>query len=122
MLRIPPRLLLLSLLVTSTGCAARTQPGDLPAREFVGHLSAGNNGFWFRECGRAAGERWWVTFTGASIPEFADIRAELEAGRSQYVRLNAAMTDERHVGPGGPALLVRRILEARPEAASDCQP
>jgi len=111
---------LLLILPLLAGCSARTSPADLPARDLAGHLSTAGNGVWFRPCGASAGTRWWVTFTGASVSEFAELREALPPGQQRYVRLNAAITDERHVGPGGPALLVRRIMESRLESPPDC--
>ena len=110
----------LLLILSLAGCSARTSPADLPARDLAGHLSTAGNGVWFRPCGASADTRWWVTFTGASVAEFSELRPALSPGQPRYVRLNAAITDERHVGPGGPALLVRRIVESRLESPPDC--
>jgi hypothetical protein len=101
-----------------TGCAAASfQPSiaDLPSRELKGHLITTERAYWFQPCDSEPGTRWWVTFTGTSVDrlEQAKVSGEIRAGTTSFVRWNAALTDERFVGPGGPALLVREIMETR---------
>jgi hypothetical protein len=115
----------LALSAALAACAAGrsgTSISDLPSREFVGHLATIERAYWFHPCGEAAGTRWWVTFTEASVDALERARAAglVRPGSRAFVRWRAAMTDERVVGPGGPALLVRDILELRAEAAGDC--
>ena len=108
-------------LLTMAGCAAR-QPtsSDLPSEPFAGHLTW-SDGYWFERCG-STGERWWVTFVdraSGQMQQGAEVDA-LKGGGRRFVRVSAARTDERHVGPGGPALLVRDIVEIRNPSDTDC--
>jgi hypothetical protein len=106
----------------TVGCSARgPELSELPVQEFAGHLTATADAYWFRPC-TAAEERWWVTLTDRSVGQ---VRAALDEGRINrsspaFVRWRAALTDERVVGPGGPALLVREVLEIRSAGAADC--
>jgi hypothetical protein len=113
------------LLLTSSGCAARQlDAGQLPSEEFAGYLVDSGDGNWFEPCGDEAGPRWWVTFVDEAVRqvELARDAGRFAAGERHFVRVVAARTDERHVGPGGPALLVRNILELRPPRPDDCRP
>lgn len=114
-----------ALLLASTGCAAR-QPdaGQLPSEEFAGYLVDSGDGNWFQRCSDEAGSRWWVTLVDEAVRqvELARDSGRFAAGERHFVRVVAARTDQRHVGPGGPALLVRNILELRPPRPDDCRP
>jgi hypothetical protein len=115
---------LLALLVLTAACATRgSQPGDLPAQEYSGHLIRMAEGSWFEPCtGAPAGERWWVVFTERSVPQIqaAALDGRMRPGERTFVHWRAAPTDESVAGPGGPAVLVREILELRPAADGDC--
>lgn len=115
-------LLLLALLAAS-GCAAR-QPSasDLPSQPFTGILTPSGNGYWFQRCEAPAESAWWVTFVDRAVSQLerARERGDVATERRTYVRWLAALTDERLVGPGGPALLVREIQELRPATPADC--
>jgi hypothetical protein len=105
------------------GCAAR-QPSaaELPSQQFSGHLTRSGNGYWFQRCNAPADSLWWVTFVNGSINQLEQSRERgaWTPGQRAYIQVDAALTDERHVGPGGPALLVRAIHDIRPASASDC--
>lgn len=118
-----PRCLLLALVACSgAACSSVPDTSSLPVEEYAGHLVTEERGSWFEPCGAAAGERWWVTFTERSVAQIGDARegGVGTAGARAFVRWRAARTDERHVGPGGPALLVREILEVRAARSEDC--
>ena len=86
-------------------------------------LIAAADGTWFTPCATApGGAKWWVTFTGASVQQADGAKASglLATGERAFARLSAARTDEQRVGPGGPALLVRDILEIRAARHDDC--
>lgn len=106
----------------SSACASVPDTSSLPVAEYAGHLVTQEQGNWFEPCGAPAGERWWVTFTERSVPQIAEARARgvATADVRAFVRWRAARTDERHVGPGGPALLVREVLEVRAAEDADC--
>lgn len=116
--------LVLFLAAATAACATGgTDLGSLPVQEFAGHLVYGEEASWFMPCtGAAPGEQWWVTYTDRSVAQIRTAAAEGNAvpGERVFVRWRAARTDGRVVGPGGPALLVRDILELRPPAAADC--
>jgi hypothetical protein len=106
-----------------SGCAARyPSPAELPSEQFSGHLTRSGDGYWFQRCNAPADSLWWVTFVGESVNQL-ERRRERGAwtpGQRAFVRWDAALTDERHVGPGGPALLVRNIIDIRAASAADC--
>jgi hypothetical protein len=105
-----------------TGCAARApDPAELPAQEFAGHLTIAEGEYWFEPCSRR-GERWWVTLTDRSIDQVRSALADgrIADGGRAFVRWMAALTDERLIGPGGPALLTREVLELRRPGDADC--
>ena len=56
------------------------------------------------------------------MKQVADAKAAglLRDNERTFVRWRASRTDEKLVGPGGPALLVRDIFEVRAAASSDC--
>lgn len=116
------RMTLAVAVLLSGGCSARgADLSELPVQEFAGHLTVAADAYWFRPC-TAAEERWWVTLTERSVTQ---VQAALDEGRidrssAAFVRWRAALTDERVVGPGGPALLVRDVLEIRTAGAADC--
>ena len=115
--------MLVLLVLFANGCAAR-QPSatDLPSQPFTGILTTSGNGYWFRRCEAPAESAWWVTFVDRAVSQLeqARERGDVATDRRIYVRWLAALTDERLVGPGGPALLVREIQELRPATAADC--
>lgn len=121
------RAFLIAAVITApaTGCTARmTGVAALPDRQYAGHLLTTKTGSWFRSCSaEPASSPLWVTFTGESVQQIHAARADGVAlvGDTAFVRWRAAPTDERMVGPGGPALLVRRIDDARPAAEGDCR-
>lgn len=110
------------------GCAGALSGGPasndhLPVREYVGHYTQGTGGSWFVPCpGTDSTPRWWVTLTGRAVEQYSAARADgrAVADTPSFVRIRAAATDERHVGPGGPALLVREVSQLRPAEAGDC--
>lgn len=112
------------LLVLQAGCAARTTgAAALPDREFVGHLLTMEGANWFRPCEAGPdAPLFWVTFTDESVRQIEAARSEGRAlvGDTAFVRWRAALTDERMVGPGGPALLVRDITEVQRADRGDC--
>ena len=105
-------------------CAGR--PGDttsLPVEPFAGHVTMTPTGTWFVPCGAAEGApRWWVTWVDASVRQAEDAKESglLAMNERAFVRWRASRTDERLVGPGGPALLVRDIFEIRAPGPNDC--
>lgn len=114
---------LLAVLLAVSGCAAR-QPSmtELPSQQFSGHATRSGSGYWFQRCNAPADSLWWVTFVGVAVSQL-ELSREGDAwtpGQRTFVRWDAALTDERHVGPGGPALLVRNIVDIRPASAADC--
>lgn len=119
-----PKLLLAAIAALGGAACAASVPdtSSLPVAEYAGHLVTEERASWFEPCGAPAGERWWVTFTDRSVPQIAAARAGgvATAEARAFVRWRAARTDERHVGPGGPALLVREVLEVRAAADGDC--
>ncbi|MDX1647833.1 MAG: hypothetical protein R3304_11870, partial [Longimicrobiales bacterium] len=112
------------LLPALTGCAARTTgAAALPDAELAGHLLTSGSGNWFLPCEAGTDDApLWVTFTGLSVRQIEEARASgmALAGDTVFVRWRAALTDERMVGPGGPALLVRDIAVIRPAADGPC--
>ena len=111
-------------LSTSISCARATRDSaSIPAVEMSGYLTVRDGGNWFQPCNSAAqAAPIWVTVTGQSV---AQLKAAIDAGRIQtgerrFVRMRAAPTDGSVVGPGGPALLAREIMELRAPAAGDC--
>jgi hypothetical protein len=89
---------------------------------FSGHVTTSESGTWFTPCGSAPeSAKWWVTYTGTSLEQAARAKASGLLGTDRtFVRWSAARTDERRIGPGGPALLVRDIVEVRAPRADDC--
>jgi hypothetical protein len=110
--------------LVSGACAAHhLELQDLPSEPLAGHVTADAAGTWFTPCGSAPeAARWWVTLTGASVQQMERAKSSglLAAGGRTFVRWSAARTDGRHIGPGGPALLVRDITEVRAAGANDC--
>lgn len=119
------RSLLGALVLLLPGCAARTTgAAALPDREFVGHLLATERGNWFLPCAAEPDvPRLWVTFVDRAVTQIETARSDGLAlvGDTAFVRWRAAPTDERMVGPGGPALLVREIAEVRAPRRDDCR-
>lgn len=117
------RLLCVALLVFCAACAAhQADVQSLPSETFSGHVTTSESGAWFTPCGSAPeSPKWWVTYIGTSVEQAARAKASgLLGSERTFVRWSAARTDERRVGPGGPALLVRDILEVRAPRADDC--
>jgi len=115
-------ILLIALAAATSACAsAGVNAADLPARELTGHFTVTSDGNWFRPC-TLQSERWWVTLTGRSVEQVQRARAEgrVTQGQPVFVRWTAAVTDGRVVGPGGPALLAREVLELRAPTDADC--
>lgn len=116
--------LALSLALICAGCAARqVDTSRLPVEAFVGHVLTTGDGSWFTPCGSAEGVRWWVTYVDTAVRQAREAKATglLTPGQRAFVRWRASRTDERLVGPGGPALLVRDIFEIRAPTADDCE-
>lgn len=103
------------------GCAAHQSPQTTPSEVFAGHIAVTPNGAWFTPCGDPATSKWWVTFTEVSVAQAERAKGGgLLGAAPTFVRWRAVRTNESQVGPGGPALLVREILEVRAPAANDC--
>jgi hypothetical protein len=105
------------------GCATRQpEPMNLPVEPFAGHVITTPKGVWFTPCGTDASTRWWVTYVDKAVRQAADAKTAglLRENERTFVRWRASRTDEKLVGPGGPALLVRDIFEVRAPSASDC--
>ncbi len=124
-------IVLLSVVSCATGGGGGAGAGgatnDLPAEEVRGHYAARDGESWFTPCGAPAADAMWVTFTGESVPQADQARetGTFKPGERAFVRFSAAVVTDGRVGPRGPgkpALLVRRILEARPASDSDCPP
>ena len=112
-----------SSIVIFAGCATRqVEPMDLPVEPFAGHVVTTPEGTWFTPCGSDPSTRWWVTYVDRAVAQAADAKTAGLLGEKQrtFVRWRASRTDERLVGPGGPALLVRDIFEVRPPSPTDC--
>ena len=120
-----PRLRPLVALVPLLAACASHQPnlGQTPPGELTGHVTTIGQGYWFRPC-TAPADSLWVTFTGRSVAQWDDARRRGAFGTDErtYVRWIAARAKPGQVGPGGPALLVQEISEARTAAAADCGP
>jgi hypothetical protein len=104
-------------------CAARQgEPSQLPIEPFSGHVTMTATGTWFTPCGSADSVRWWVTYVDASVQQSNEAKKKglLAANQRMFVRWRASRTDDRLVGPGGPALLVRDIFEIRAPRSNDC--
>lgn len=119
------RVLLVAAGVLCGACAAhRVDTSRLSEEAFSGHVTTSTSGTWFTPCGPASDSpKLWVTFTGASVQQAQSARASAllsPDGGPTFVRWRASRTDEAHAGPGGPALLVREILETRAPRADDC--
>ena len=119
------RYLIIPLMVVLLGgCAGRQgDTASLPVEPFSGHVLTAPDGTWFVPCGAAEGAaRWWVTWVDASVRQAEDARKAglLAINERAFVRWRASRTDDRLVGPGGPALLVRDIFEIRVPSARDC--
>ena len=110
--------------MAASGCAARqAAPVQLPVETFSGHLTRTAGGTWFTPCGSAdRPAKWWATYVDAAVRQAEDAArsGSLPIDRRMFVRWRASRTDERLVGPGGPALLVRDIFEIREPTAQDC--
>lgn len=111
--------------LVAAGCSVRvngTDAGNIPSQPFAGHLTSTERGYWFQQCGTPENARYWVTFVGASVGQIEEARkaGRYTTGQRAFVRWSAAVTDERLVGPGGPALLVRNIDELRAPRTDDC--
>lgn len=106
------------------GCAAHQMDSQrLPVEMFSGHVTRSPTGVWFTPCASSdPSAKWWVTWTGTSVEQAERAKASglMADGERAFVRWRASRTDERTVGPGGPALLVREILEIRAPRADDC--
>lgn len=104
-------------------CATRQlEPMNLPVEAFAGHAVTTSEGTWFTPCGSDPSTRWWVTYVDRAVRQAADAKTAgllADNGRT-FVRWRASRTDEKLVGPGGPALLVRDIFEVRAPSSSDC--
>ena len=114
---------LCSLVILTAACAARDAGlMSLPVEPFTGHVTTTATGSWFVACGSSEGSRWWVTFVDASVRQAEEARNKglLATGQRAFVRWRASRTDDKVVGPGGPALLVRDIFEIRPAKPGDC--
>jgi hypothetical protein len=120
------RSLLIALAIPATvlagACAAhQSEVQTTPAEVFAGHVTVTADGAWFTRCGDTTGSKWWVTFTEAAVAQADRAKASgLLASPPTFVRWTAVRTDGKQVGPGGPALLVREILDVRAPAATDC--
>lgn len=104
-------------------CAARQgEPSQLPVEPFAGHVTMTATGTWFTPCGSADSVRWWVTYVDASVRQSEEAKKKglLAPNQRMFVRWRASRTDDRLVGPGGPALLVRDIFEIRAPRSNDC--
>ena len=110
------------VLVLTAACASHQMSAQkTPAETFAGHVTTSADGTWFTRCGDT-GSKWWVTFTEASVEQAQRAKAAgLLGSEPTFVRWKAARTDERQVGPGGPALLVREIDEVRASRPDDCR-
>ena len=76
-----------------------------------------------RRLPKVLAQKFWVTFTGASVQQAESAKTSkffTPDGGPTFVRWRASRTDGGQVGPGGPALLVREILESRVPRADDC--
>lgn len=98
-----------------------------PTAAYRGHYTIGPDGSWFRPCGAAAEEPWWVTVTGASVGQLDSARraGQLREGQPSFVAWQAWLTRGGEIGPKGPghpALLVRTIDAVRPAGRleADC--
>ena len=115
---------LCSAAVLAAACSARQ--GEIPkltVEPLAGHVTTTATGTWFVPCGAAEGaSRWWVTYVDASVRQAEQARKEglLALNQRTFVRWRASRTDEKLVGPGGPALLVRDIFEIRAPKPGDC--
>ena len=110
-----------ALAILTAACAAHQgQMPQLTVEPFAGHVTTTANGTWFVACGSS--DRWWVTYVDASVRQSAEARkaGHLANNQRAFVRWRASRTDEKVVGPGGPALLVRDIFEIRAPKAGDC--
>ena len=116
----------LAVLITCSlalGCAAtQADVASMPTEPFSGHVVRTANGTWFTPCGSAESVRWWVTYVDASVRQAnaAQTSGLLPLDQRAFVRWRASRTDDRLVGPGGPALLVRDIFEIRAPRPNDC--
>lgn len=105
------------------GCATRQiEPMNLPVETFAGHVVTTSAGSWFTPCGSDPSTRWWVTYVDTAVGQANEAKKSglLEDSDRTFVRWRASRTDEKLVGPGGPALLVRDIFEIRAPSSSDC--
>lgn len=106
-----------------SGCAMRqVEPMDLPVEAFAGHVVTTSNGSWFTPCGVDPTTRWWITYVDLAVRQADAARKSglLAENVRTFVRWRASRTDEKLVGPGGPALLVRDIFEIRAASPDDC--
>lgn len=98
---------------------------SLPVEPFDGHVTVTDTGTWFVPCGASADAKpSWVTWVDAAVRQMEDAKKAglLALNQRTFVRWRASRTDDRLVGPGGPALLVRDIFEIRAPRANDCGP
>lgn len=125
--RVPTAAALGLVLSVAGSACARYQSGidDLPVAEFTGHFTVSDRSSWFVPCAASDSTpaSHWVTLVGDAVGQVRAARAagQLTDGEPSVVRWWASVTDERHAGPGGPALLVRRVVEIRPASAADCR-
>ena len=117
------RLAVLLACSLAIGCATtQADIPSLPIEPFSGHVITTANGTWFTPCGSSDSVRWWVTYVDASVRQANDAKKNglLALDERAFVRWRASRTDDRLVGPGGPALLVRDIFEIRAPKPNDC--
>jgi hypothetical protein len=113
----------LALATVLAGCATHgPDPMHLPVEPFAGHVVTTPTGAWFTPCGADESTRWWVTYVDKAVRQVEEAKAAglLQQNDRTFVRWRASRTDERLIGPGGPALLVRDIFEIRAPSTSDC--
>ncbi|MBA2304207.1 MAG: hypothetical protein H0W08_16465 [Acidobacteria bacterium] len=115
----------LAAVLLAGACAVRqAEVPPLPVEAVSGHVTDGPTGTWFTPCSSAGGtSRWWVTYVDASVAQARNARNAglLRTGQRTFVRWRASGTDDRLLGPGGPALLVRDIFEIRASSDDDCR-
>lgn len=110
-------------LVTLGACAGGMEITQLPVEPFAGHVLTTAKGSWFTPCGAEGGTRWWVTYVDDAVRQVREAKSSgaFADNERTFVRWRASRTDEKVVGPGGPALLVRDIFEIRPPGDDDCR-
>jgi len=113
----------LALGILTAGCVTTSggSPGPV-LEEYAGEYTRGPEGSWFHPCSAPAGDRLWVTFMGLGAEEARRLAASgLLVEVPTFVRWRAERAPDGRVGPGGPALLVYEILDARPADQGDCR-